>query len=128
LRTGFAKQITAVPGDQKYRGVTVEENLNRRNYRVADNIDYADGDFQSSIFFLDDEMEDEDGLVYNYGNTSLVNDHTRVYKGGSWADRVYWVIPGTRRYMDETQADATIGFRCAMTRVGSPVGNPGGRR
>ncbi|MDG2425207.1 MAG: SUMF1/EgtB/PvdO family nonheme iron enzyme [Flavobacteriales bacterium] len=128
LRTGFAKQITAVPGDQKYRDVTVEENLNRRNYRVADNIDYADGDFQSSIFFLDDEMEDEDGLVYNYGNTSLVNDQTRVYKGGSWADRVYWVIPGTRRYMDEAQSDATIGFRCAMTRVGSPVGNPGGGR
>jgi formylglycine-generating enzyme required for sulfatase activity len=128
LRTGFVKQITAVPGDQKYRDVTVEENLNRRNYRVADNIDYADGDFNSSIYYGDVSKESEDGIVYNYGKTSLIDDHTRVYKGGSWADRVYWVIPGTRRYMDESQSDATIGFRCAMTRVGSPQGNPSGGR
>ena len=128
LRTGFVKQIVAVPGDQKYRDVTVEENLNRRNYRVADNIDYADGEFKSSIYYGDISKENEEGIVYNYGTTSLINDHTRVYKGGSWADRVYWVIPGTRRYMDEAQSDATIGFRCAMTRVGSPMGNPSGGR
>jgi sulfatase modifying factor 1 len=45
-----------------------------------------------------------------------------VYKGASWADRIYWANPGTRRYLDERQSTATIGFRCAMTRVGSPVG------
>jgi hypothetical protein len=45
-----------------------------------------------------------------------------VYKGASWADRIYWANPATRRHLDERQSTATIGFRCAMTRVGSPKG------
>ena len=105
----------------RYREVTVEENLERRNYKMADNIDYLDGDLESSIYF--DQSDDADDLVYEYGGTSLINDHVRVYKGGSWNDRVYWVIPGTRRFLEEDQSSATIGFRCAMTRVGSPRGN-----
>ena len=68
-------------------------------------------------------MSDRDDLVYDYGATSLINDNVRVYKGGSWNDRVYWIIPGTRRFLEEDQSSATIGFRCAMTRVGSPKGN-----
>jgi sulfatase modifying factor 1 len=43
-----------------------------------------------------------------------------VYKGGSWNDRAYWLSPGARRHLEEDQAAATIGFRCAMNRVGSP--------
>ena len=31
------------------RGVTVEENLNRRNYSTSDNINYLDGDYDSRI-------------------------------------------------------------------------------
>ena len=27
-----------------------------------------------------------------------------------------------KRYLDENKANSTIGFRCAMDRVGSPVG------
>jgi hypothetical protein len=30
--------------------------------------------------------------------------------------------PGTRRYLDERLSTDYIGFRCAMARVGSPVG------
>ena len=26
---------------------------------------------------------------------------TRVYKGGSWADRIFWLNPSTRRYLDQ---------------------------
>ena len=52
----------------------------------------------------------------------MINDKARVYKGGSWKDRAYWMVPGTRRFLDQRQATAWIGFRCAMTRVGSPVG------
>ena len=29
-----------------------------------------------------------------------VTKKSRVYKGGSWADRIYWLNPSTRRYMD----------------------------
>jgi formylglycine-generating enzyme required for sulfatase activity len=60
--------------------------------------------------------------MYEYAKTSLINDKARVYKGGSWRDRAYWLNPGTRRYLDQRQATAYLGFRCAMVRVGSPVG------
>jgi formylglycine-generating enzyme required for sulfatase activity len=61
-------------------------------------------------------------MMYEYAKTSLVNDKSRVIKGGSWRDRAYFLNPGTRRYLDQRQANAWLGFRCAMTRVGSPVG------
>ncbi len=53
--------------------------------------------------------------------TSLVSDRSRVFKGGSWKDRAYWMVPGTRRFLDEKLARADLGFRCAMDRVGSPT-------
>ena len=123
LRRAWTANITGKPGEMRYREVTLEENLNRRNYRVADNIDYLDGDLESSISYSQTELSDSDDLVYDYGSTSLINDNVRVYKGGSWNDRVYWIIPGTRRFLEEDQSSSTIGFRCAMTRVGSPKGN-----
>ena len=56
--------------------------------------------------------------MYNYGNTTLIGNTSRVYKGGSWKDRAYWLSPGTRRYLEEDQATDDIGFRCAMDRLG----------
>jgi len=122
LRKGLSENIIAVPGDMKYRDVTLEENIGRTNYRVADNIDYRDGDFNSSTAF----NQGEDGVdnpnrMYDFGSSSLVNNEARVYKGGSWNDRAYWLVPGTRRFLDEKKSSATVGFRCAMTRVGTPV-------
>lgn len=49
---------------------------------------------------------------------TMIDDHVRVYKGGSWKDVAYWLSPGTRRYLEEDSATATIGFRCAMIRAG----------
>ncbi len=121
IRKFWSRNIINTPGQMRYRNVTVEENLGRRNYQQADNIDYLDGELESSIFY--DQADESDDLVYEYGGTSLINDNVRVYKGGSWNDRVYWVIPGTRRFLEENQSSSTIGFRCAMTRVGSPRGN-----
>ncbi|HCX99464.1 MAG TPA: gliding motility lipoprotein GldJ, partial [Bacteroidales bacterium] len=51
-----------------------------------------------------------------------VNDKVRVYKGGSWRDRAYWLSPGTRRFLDEESSTNDIGFRCAMEAVGSQTG------
>jgi len=113
-------------GRIRWREVTVKEAENRRNYRKANNINYLDGDYASSIYFNE---KNEDGtvnenkpLMYDYGVTSLINDKARIYKGGSWKDRAYWLSPGTKRFLDEDQATDYIGFRCAMTRVGSPIG------
>jgi len=43
----------------------------------------------------------------------------KVIRGGSWKDIAYWLSPGTRRFMEQDSATATIGFRCAMIRAGS---------
>jgi formylglycine-generating enzyme required for sulfatase activity len=52
---------------------------------------------------------------------SKVSDYSRVYKGGSWKDRPYWLNPSTRRYLDQGKSASDIGFRCAMTRLGTPL-------
>lgn len=62
-----------------------------------------------------------------YGTTTLVNDHSKVYKGGSWNDLAFWLNPATRRFMDEDESSAEVGFRCAMTMVGAPEINPSGK-
>ena len=64
--------------------------------------------------FLDPE-DNYDTENYN----SLISDRVRVYKGGSWKDIAYWLSPGTRRYLEEDSATATIGFRCAMISAGT---------
>lgn len=47
-----------------------------------------------------------------------IDDKTRVYKGGSWKDRAYWLNPSTRRYLQQDQSTNDIGFRCAMSLIG----------
>jgi sulfatase modifying factor 1 len=89
--------------------VTDAESGKRRNYQRGNVINYLDGDSLSQA-------------SYGYGQTTLVSDKSRVYKGGSWNDRAYWLSPGTRRYLEEDQSLSTIGFRCAMDRMGSPEG------
>ena len=66
----------------------------------------------------DGTLDDEKGYDTK-GYQSLIDDHTRVYKGGSWKDVAYWMSPGTRRYLAEDSCTATIGFRCAMIRAGT---------
>ncbi|WP_205635384.1 gliding motility lipoprotein GldJ [Flavivirga aquatica] len=60
--------------------------------------------------------------------TSLINDEVRVYKGGSWKDREYWLDPAQRRYFPQDMATDYIGFRCAMSRVGSKSKERGKRK
>ena len=110
------------------RKVTVEENLNRRNYSKSDNINYLDGDYDSKVNapasdWLQDSDEYTTNQVYELNKTSLISDQTRVYKGGSYKDRAYWMVPGTRRFLDQKQSTSYIGFRCAMDRLGPPTSN-----
>lgn len=56
----------------------------------------------------------EEGLL-----APKLTNTTRVYKGGSWKDRAYWLNPGTRRYLEQTKATSDLGFRCAMSKVGA---------
>jgi len=111
----------------------------RTNFDQSDNINYRDGDRASSRNFDDFDEEEStndsetrdmynspshgtDGdLAYDESDerTSLINDEVRVYKGGSWKDREYWLDPAQRRYYPQDMATDYIGFRCAMSRVGS---------
>jgi formylglycine-generating enzyme required for sulfatase activity len=122
LRDGMSDYIVSTPGEVKRRNVSVEENIDRRNYRKSDYIDYRDGDFNSSIYYANADMEQDKNRMYEWGVTTLINDRARVYKGGNWRDRAYYTIPGTRRYLDERRSMSTLGFRCAMDRLGSPTG------
>ncbi len=102
-------------GRLQIREVTEAESATRRNYQKADNINFNDGD-------------EPEYSTYNSGNNTLIDDHARVIKGGSWKDRVYYMTPGTRRFLDENQSTDWLGFRCAMARVGSPVGMGGKKK
>ena len=112
LRKGFSDNIVALPGEMQMRAESLEENLNRTNYTIADNIDYLDGDEQSEGKYSSGDVQ---------GSSTLITNRSRVYKGGGWDDRAYYLIPGTRRFLDERQSSASIGFRCAMDRMGTPV-------
>ena len=111
-------------------------NLIRDNYGVmkldtlADFRNFKDGDPNSQIIDGNQWTEMQNNTtkdMYIQDDrpgyfSSLLGDDVRVYKGGSWKDRPYWLTPGTRRYLQENQSKNDLGFRCAMTRVGSPGG------
>ena len=106
-----------------------DDLVNRRNYKRSDNISFLDGDFSSSVYFRNEAYQEESKktkLMYETTKHTLLSDRTRVYKGGSWKDRVFWMTPGSRRYLDERQSTDHLGFRCAMHRVGSPRAGGGG--
>jgi formylglycine-generating enzyme len=102
---------------------------NRYNYRKGDYRNYRDGDKKSSTDPIDwtaaDDNTENSNRMYAQDPadfTSLINDNARVYKGGSWKDRAYWLNPSTRRFLDQDASRDDLGFRCAMIRVGSPSG------
>ncbi len=111
---------------------TVGYTPGRNNYQVGDNRNYNDGDVLSSIYYEENnivkpETKATSTRMYNQGSgsnnkgiSSLVSDKSRVYKGGSFLDRAYWLSPGTRRFLDEDKSAIDIGFRCAMDKVGAP--------
>ncbi len=90
---------------------------------------YKDGDDASLI--VTNYPLPQDSAILKQANPDLViktdptdilapkiSNKTRVYKGGSWRDRIYWLNPSTRRYLDQDKASSTVGFRCAMSKLG----------
>jgi len=136
----------ALPGQIAQVPVDENELYLRQNFDKSDNIGYRDGDKESSKFFNFADLESDtknakgersmynspkhnvttDSLgkmvrKYDKSNkrTTLINDNIRVYKGGSWRDRAYWLDPAQRRYFPQDMATDYIGFRCAMSKVGA---------
>lgn len=136
-----------LPGEILQVPVDENETYLRANFSDSDNRDYRDGDKRSTRYYqsfsIDDAGEEETSdtkRMYNSprhqvyadssGNlerqydkspsrTTLVDNKVRVFKGGSWRDRDYWLDPAQRRYFPQDMATDYIGFRCAMSRLGS---------
>ncbi|MBI9042534.1 gliding motility lipoprotein GldJ [Lutibacter sp.] len=129
----------SLPGSVKYIPVTKRDAYMRDNYEKSYNVDAQDGDLKSTKFYAQDEEEleakprmynspvkpreiGESGLLIQQYDVekrnTLISDKSRVYKGGSWKDREYWLDPSQRRYLPEYMATNYIGFRCATDRIG----------
>ncbi|HLV92149.1 MAG TPA: gliding motility lipoprotein GldJ [Aequorivita sp.] len=134
----------SLPGEILTVPVDEQETYLRTNFDKSDNRDFRDGDKRSTRYYQSFGGEfseaDESATMYNSpqpkvhadstGNlnrqydkssnrTTLISNEVRVYKGGSWRDRAYWLDPAQRRYFPQDMATDYIGFRCAMSRVGS---------
>jgi gliding motility-associated lipoprotein GldJ len=148
MARNYPGQIAQVPVDEN-------ETYLRTQFSTSDNINYRDGDRQSTRFYKFNDSEEGAGgdqkrmyeapkhsiTADSLGKmnkkfdksdkrTTLVDDNVRVYKGGSWRDRAYWLDPASRRFFPQDMATDYIGFRCAMSKVGpksnkkTPRGNP----
>ena len=140
--------IKRLPGQLKKTEIDEEETFLRQNFSESDNRNYRDGDIESTRLFGQSQDEDlaenkrpettnmydapthpkvtknEEGQIVRLkdksnSRTSLITDEVRVYKGGSWKDRAYWLDPAQRRYLPQYIATDHIGFRGAMSRLGS---------
>ena len=74
---------------------------------------------QSPQITMDENGDPIRELDASNKRTTLITDEVRVYKGGSWKDRAFWLDPAQRRYLPQYIATDYIGFRCAMSRLGS---------
>ena len=149
MARNYPGQIAQVPVDEN-------ETYLRTQFSTSDNKNYRDGDRQSTRFYKFNDSEEggaagEQKRMYEAPKhsitadslgkmnkkydrsdkrTTLVDDNVRVYKGGSWRDRAYWLDPASRRFFPQDMATDYIGFRCAMSKVGpksnkkTPRGNP----
>ncbi|MBQ0030285.1 MAG: SUMF1/EgtB/PvdO family nonheme iron enzyme [Paludibacteraceae bacterium] len=97
------------------------------NYAKLDVRNFKDGDPGSQLSNWKERSVDVDASTANMydpektGISMLVtkiSNTCRVYKGGSWKDRAYWLNPGQRRFLEQTESRSDIGFRCAMSKVG----------
>ncbi|MGD2005293.1 MAG: gliding motility lipoprotein GldJ [Flavobacteriaceae bacterium] len=139
--------LKRLPGQLKEEPISEEETFLRQNFAESDNRNFRDGDVESSRKFgsgnnnQSGNTRPESSVMYDAPNTpqatydeegnlvatidksskrtSLVSDEVRVYKGGSWRDRAYWLDPAQRRFLPQYMATDYIGFRCAMSRLGS---------
>jgi phage/plasmid-associated DNA primase len=112
---------------------TEEQTIEQSTEQPEDQQDssYEDESYESDSYEYEEETSEETSDVSYAANEERtikldpsdiliprINDETRVYKGGAWNDRIYWLNPTTRRFKQQNESSATIGFRCAMSVLG----------
>ncbi len=118
-------KIFKLPGEIASEELS-EDDLRRINYTRAENRDFQDGDnestreFASSSSSLNRPMYSDPTLTKSSSTKrlTLISNEARVYKGGSWLDRSYYLDPAQRRFYPEYFATNFIGFRNAMSYMG----------
>ncbi len=134
-----------IPGRIMHVPITSEDTYMRFNYSKSNNININDGELLHSKYY-NEELANLDvkprmynspvnpPSEFNYDTgkfekkydkkprTTLIGDNTRVYKGGSWRDREFWLDPAQRRYLPQYMSTDFIGFRCALDKVGNVSG------
>ena len=126
----------SLPGEIENEKIGEDETYLRTQFNKADNRNFRDGDKMSSRYYGTPKADEEEmykspeneakidssGVVRKYDEssdkTTLINNKVRVYKGGSWRDRAYWLDPAQRRFYPQHMATDYIGFRNAMSEVG----------
>lgn len=100
-----------------YRILTYEDADDLNPHRRNDRVD-GDNRYITSGEYFTAKAENLTN-VSRANSATLIGEKTKVYRGGSWKDIAYYMTCGARRHEQDTARSATIGFRCAMTRVGS---------
>lgn len=102
-----------------YRVLAFEDVEDMNPYRRKGKTEIRPDDWLDDISY-----KPKESLLFNpdpfapVGNDGF--DNVKVFRGGSWYDIAYYLSPGARRFYNADSSSATIGFRCAMIRVGSP--------
>ena len=137
------KRVAVVqPGELLTQDLDSTDLRARTQFDKSYNINFRDGDYRSSRNYMAErydraaEEQGETQTMYKSPDmletdpekmennaTTLISDQVRVYKGGSWKDRAYWLDPAQRRFYPQDQATDFIGFRCAMSRIGTKTFN-----
>ena len=133
------KKVAVVqPGELLTQDLDSTDLRARTQFDKSYNVNFRDGDYRSSRNYMAErydraeeeqgetqtmykspDMQETDPEKMENNATTLISDQVRVYKGGSWKDRAYWLDPAQRRFYPQDQATDFIGFRCAMSRIGS---------
>jgi hypothetical protein len=95
LKQEMPKYIIDFPGNIRYRDLTPWQLINARN-----------GNLEARQLL----------------DSNFVVNELKIVKGASWLDENNLMNPYQRRTLNQYENSATIGFRCAMDRLGSPIG------
>jgi len=129
---GVTKQVAALDKQGRVMYESYSDSTFANRYPRSDLRNFKDGDPTSSYSDTDwnKEMPVDEATAKLYspdGDTGEgmlspgLTNTVRVYKGGSFNDRAYYLNPATRRYLEQDRAKDDIGFRCAMDRIGPPI-------
>lgn len=129
----------ALPGSVVKTEYTTNDLYMNPSIHKANNKDFLDGDLASTRNYDAESSENvkpmynspiiptpvlnEETGKYEYvydkkPRTSMITKYTKVYKGGSWKDREFWLDPSQRRHLEEYMSTNYIGFRFALDNIG----------